>query len=390
MQFERVVADVKAECAVMRCLAVAVALAACGPHHSHEVPDAATPDAATPDATTPDAVTPDAAIDAVPPTVYEILHVRWNDGPELVVGTRDGKVLPLRKLGGGVVGAGQTALSPDGTLLAFSSFDGEGLGWALIVRPLEGADSDEQVFAHTTASAQPAWSPDGRQLAYVSFTGDTLGVYVLSVKDGVPKLLDTVSAGPDASRCISPQWSPDGTEVAFSTIDGIASYDLAAEQTRHLVAGAFWACEPKWSPDGATLAFAQGEGVEPGHIMKIQRTGGAVTPVAEMVGGIRTGQVAWSPDGSQLAYVTFESGAVLRIVGSNGGETRLLDTLHAGIVAGHPHFSPDGKQVLYVRFQDGARLTTVASSGGTPEDLHLEGAAIDGSYPLWLAHPIVR
>jgi WD40 repeat protein len=325
----------------------------------------------------------------VPDTAHplEVLYQRWNQGPELVVGTVGGAIAPVRKLEGGVVGAGQTALSPDRTKIAFVTFDYNMMAWAVIVRALEGADRKETVIAHTTFSASPQWSPDGKQLAYVSFLEAFMyGIYVVPSTGGAAKLVARVHVdSAEQSECIAPQWSPDGAELLYSTVYGLAAYQFATQKERPLVplGDAFWTCAPKWSPDGSTIAFAWGDpGV--GKIARIARAGGAVTALAPMDGGMGVGQVTWSPDGSRIAYVTFESEAVLRIVGSSGGPSRLLDTLNAGIAAGHPTFSPDSATVLYVRFENGARLTTVPAAGGEVRNLGLEGAYIGASYPIWL------
>ncbi|MEZ4360831.1 MAG: hypothetical protein R3B48_11675 [Kofleriaceae bacterium] len=334
----------------------------------------------------PDAPPPE--VDGRAPLVPEILYMRWNAGPELVVGTGEGQITPLRKLNGGVDGAGQTSRSRDGTRIAFSTYDDEANAWALITRPFEQPNANERVLAHTNGVANPAWSPDGSQLAYVTFVeAFTYGVFVVPSEGGTPKLLARVEVGSgDQALCIAPQWSPDGRELVYSTVHGLSSYRFSDAKERELVprGDAFWTCAPQWAPDGSAIAFAWGDpGV--GKIAKISRDGGDVTALAPMEGGFGTGQVAWSPDGSQIAYVTlFEDDVALRVVPASGGPSRLLDKLQASIEAGHPTFSTDSATVLYVRFSEGARLMTVPAAGGEITDLHLEGAHIGASYPIWL------
>lgn len=357
-------------------LSMAMSLTACGDNALPEAP--ATPDAPLVDASPSDA---DRG-----PRGPEILYMRWNGGPELVIGVPGGDITPVRRLEGGVGGAGQPAVSPDGTKVAFLTFDDQAVAWALITRSLRDVSSTETVLAHTTGSASPVWSPDGTQIAYTSFIESfTYGVFVVPSAGGEAKLVTRVHVdGFPQSLCIAPQWSPDGTELVYSTVYGLAAYNLVEGRERTLVPlEAFWICAPKWSPDGSAIAYARGA-PSVGAIAHIARSGGAAKTLAPMVGGIGTGQVAWSPDGSQIAYVNFEDEGVLRVVPTNGGANRLLARLGTGVSAGHPTFSSDGATVLYVRFADGARLTTVPAAGGEITDLQLVGAHIENSYATWL------
>ena len=161
------------------------------------------------------------------------------------------------------------------------------------------------------------------------------------------------------------------------------------------VGDAFWTCAPQWSPDGAALAFAWGGNAEAGRVARIARTGGDVTSLAPLWGGMGAGQVRWSRDGSRVAFVDYDYGAgsaALRITDPAGGPPITLDILDSGIIGGHPTWSPDGEELLYTRFDfpnARALLSRIRpEAGSTRVDVGLVGASLDGAYATWLATPL--
>lgn len=355
------------------------------------------------DPTTPDSSIADA--DAMPPPPdakaarYPVLYTRYNQGSEIVAASFDGEILPVRRLNGGLGGAGQTALSPDETRMAFTSFDYAASTWDVIVRPIAGTEADEVVIAKTVGgAAMPAWSHDGKRIAYVSFTGEafTYGVYVVAATGGTPRVLTTFESTAKQAPCIAPRWSPDDAEIAFSTVWGVASFVLADDRVNHLVPmGKERTCTPQWSPDGSALAFSWGgnDAYAP-RIARVSRTGGAVTILAPMEGG-SNGQAQWSRDGRRVAFVDYDydvSSAVLRVSDPAGGPPVALDNLTCGIIGGHPTWSPDGTELLYTRYDrpnSRVQMSRIrAEAGSSRVDLAPDNYALDSSYATWLATPL--
>jgi dipeptidyl aminopeptidase/acylaminoacyl peptidase len=267
---------------------------------------------------------------AIRPSVGVVLPRGPNYLPVLDARGRPGKIpwfCPPRQFCGDLVSA---ALSPDGKVLATSSFEvgarstfpglhvtnlKTGVDWRIpAVQRYEWASNqtllevvrDGVRVLGCDIPGYLSWSPDGSRLAYACMFGRR-GIHTIRHDGTGRRLIPTHTV-----RAFSPTWSPDGKRIAFSTgqiprrADGSHVYVVNVDGThlRRLAAGAL----PEWSPDGKTIAYVAlgcNRAAQWGGRIRLVTPGGRdVTPASRGCRGIGPPDAqiaAWSPDGRRIA-----------------------------------------------------------------------------------------
>jgi Tol biopolymer transport system component len=167
--------------------------------------------------------------------------------------------------------------SPDGKRFAFEA-DRSGY-WEIWACDSDGTNCGQLTTLQGTAGA-PRWSPDGRSIAFEFHTKEHGVIYLLDVRSGVPRLLETL---PDADNG-----------------------------------------GPSWSRDGKWLYFYSDRGGGTFQVWKMQLNGGAPVQVTKK-GGVFAVE---SVDGHALYYAKFEEPGIWRMPMQGGEETRVLDQPH--------------------------------------------------------------
>lgn len=209
--------------------------------------------------------------------------------------------------------------------------------------------------------AEPAISPDGTLVAYSSNASGNADIWVVDPEGGEPLRL---TDGPAENR--KPAWFPDGRALAFeSTRSGPVSVwkvsRLGGSANLLVENGAM----PAVSPDGTRIAFSR---PDPTGLTRIWVASLADPSSAERLTGDDGGEFdhidpAWSPDGTLLCYSAFRD---LWLVPASGGKARKLT--HDGKADREPAFSPDGSSVLFSsRRSNPVSIWRVALEGGAPE-----------------------
>ncbi|MCG6927266.1 MAG: serine/threonine-protein kinase [Acidobacteria bacterium] len=272
--------------------------------------------------------------------------------------------------------AGDPAVSPDGTRLAFTQPDATGYR-RVLVAPLDDLQTARVLSAREHGlwdHERPVWSPDGRTICYHAQNH----LWLVDANGGTPRRLAT---GGEAD--VQPAWSPDGHFLYFSSIrNGIRAIwrqPVRGGVAERLTMGP----EEKWpsvAGDGRRLAYAT---------LSERRSLAVIdTTTAHRVEFEQTpfiGLPAVAPDGSAVVFVSDRDNAVdlWRLpLGDGGpvGEPRRL-TDQPGRVS-WPNFSVDGRWIAYYRVVDGQRdIWTVPAAGGASRQF-TDDQALDVS-PVW-------
>ncbi len=305
------------------------------------------------------------------------------------------------------------AVSPDGSALLVTSFDGgHGSLWNVEVP----AGSLRRLLADVWVDSA-AWSPDGKSVVYSTGNGD---LYVIRNDGAGTRKLAAVGGVPGPLS-----WSPDGSKIRISRDHRLWEISSDGSGLHPLLLG--WhpsspLCCGHWTPDGNFFVFqARGSlfaynGLVPASQLwalderrglfrraptePVQLTSGPIrwnTPIpskdgtkifahgvilrGELVrydaqssrlqpylGGISAEAVNFSPDGQFVTYVTFPEGILWRANRDGSHPVQLTD---APLYPLGPHSSPDGAQILFTNFDAEGhwRAYVISSQGGTPRPL---------------------
>ena len=175
------------------------------------------------------------------------------------------------------------ALSPDGSLLAYSS-DRAGTGsFDIWVQPIAGGNPS-RITTDPGDEIEPSFSPDGTSIVFSK--SETGGVYLVGVSGGEPRQVVA------AKRAHTPRFSPDGRRVVYWTGQSVwtsgfgsvvpnvisAVYEVRSDGgfQQLLTQGFISARYAIWSPDGHRILFLgerKSDG-SPRHDWYVVRSGG--------------------------------------------------------------------------------------------------------------------
>ena len=233
-------------------------------------------------------------------------------------------------------GEGDPALSPDGTLIAYTSNASGNLD--IHVASVHGSGT-LRLTKYPANDKDPSWFPDGSAIAYSTERNGVPEIWGVSPLGGGERLL--------LSNAESPAISPDGKHFAFCKMQGgflrIGAASLSNPGDCKILTGeiarSYDHQNPAWSPDGKYICYGTRHG-----LWTVPVTGGpsfSLTKDTE-----QDFEPVWDPAGRYIYFSSFRGGtlAIWR-VSVHGGQPERI-TMGMGPES-HPTISSDGKRFGY-------------------------------------------
>jgi TolB protein len=200
-------------------------------------------------------------------------------------------------------------VSPDGSRLAFSSFNGSAWEIRMFSFDLNRMVSFPR-YGRTNLS--PSWSPDGTRLAFSSSRSGTPEIYVVDQSGG--NLHRLTNSG---TTNVSPTWNrKTGGEIAWVSRHGDLPkiFSMSADGTNvQQLTDQGYAVSPSWSPNGQFLVFSWMRHYGPGapgsqdiYLMDVTNK----QWVQLTHDGGRNDFPCWSPDNRHIVFQSNRSGSL--------------------------------------------------------------------------------
>jgi Tol biopolymer transport system component len=309
---------------------------------------------------------------------------------------------------------GSLAWSPDGSMLAFTTFDLDRMRERLSVMTSTGADRrvictgctgtfwvdtdggicvDGGCPAAAPFADRLTWSPDGKWLAAPSMHDG--GLVIVDVATGAPHVTSALGAVSGTS------WSPDGSELAVS-VDGEGLYVVRAPDgvpTLLHAGDPYMGSPPAWSRDGSTIAFGQAvrlRGDLRAKLLFVEVDDGSSRRILGPGMLFEIYDLEWSPSGDRLAVLhhpVHPPTAALLTVATDGSDVRMVALCENGrdddglcsSNGGGVAWSQAGRKLAFRNYDGRRSALTVLVTGGRA--LPISGALTLGCCFAWSPRP---
>jgi TolB protein len=251
----------------------------------------------------------------------------------------------------------------------------------IILMDYDGYGS-QNLVADGALNLAPTLSPDGTILAYTSYRSGSPQIYLRHLFTGVEERL---TSGPGLA--LPGAWSPDGRYLALSqTMDGNTDlYLYDARQKRFTRLTTDWGIDvsPSFAPDGKRLVFVSDRTGNP----QIYLTDISGRPAVRLTydGRYNTSPV-WSPRGDVIAFVGRSEGQrqTLDVYTIRADGSRLQRLTNSGTNNEAPTWAPNGRFVMYTSLQGGGWQRHLVRENGQG-DRSLTANSTACLSPQWVA-----
>ena len=191
----------------------------------------------------------------------------------------------------------------------------------------DGTDA-QRLTNNPNFKGDPSWSPDGTQIAFISFDEDGTYLYRMNADGSHPMRLTpnlaTVPMGDGFAGIgnANPDWSPDGRTIIFTVYGHIKVLDLESGKVSDIVTNTPQALFPKWSPDRTKIMFVAGDG---GQVYVMNADGTDQRQITKSLSFPRL--LDWSPNGLWVAVYEDIHYGLLSIMQPDGKKRRILLTM---------------------------------------------------------------
>lgn len=261
----------------------------------------------------------------------------------------------------------EPSLSADGTQIAFVRTVGLQVEQGIYIMNADG--SNQRQIAQAKGARSLTWSPDGTKIAFVTYEGSRVEPIYIITADG--RNQRQIAQDKDI-RFLG--WSPDGTRLAFSSWDSGHVYLVNSDGSgQRIIRDDGYSAS--WAPDGSKLAIAGDDAA----LYLVDVYGATETRIAVPPGyDSAYAEPAWSPDGSKI-YFTRWTGCDINgcynpeiwTVNADGSNATQL----SGLYGYGFKWSPDGTIVLFtnnsdlfVMNDDGSGITNITGTNDEYEN----------------------